>query len=93
MALRTCVVSYYDVKCKYSVEVMAETLHEAAVLGIKAMNLPRNTLHLLSLDVLIKEPEVHREISGAVLSAWLAMPGKTPKEQALKDRLSDILRG
>ncbi|MCU1335332.1 MAG: hypothetical protein JWO19_913, partial [Bryobacterales bacterium] len=40
-----------------------------------------------------KAPEVHREISGAALSAWLAMPGKTPREQALKDRLNVIMRG
>ena len=42
--------------------------------------------------VIIKEPEVCREISGAMLSAWLAMPGKNPKEQALKVRLGDHLR-
>jgi len=93
MALRTCVVSYYDTDCKYSVEVMAETLYEAAVLGIKAMNVRKESLHLKSFSVLIKQPEVYREITGAALSAWLAMPGKTPKEQALKDRLSSIMRG
>lgn len=86
-------VSYYDTNCKYSVEVMAETLHEATVLGIKAMNVKVGTLHLKSFHVLVKQPEVYHEISGAMLSAWLAMPGKTPKEQALKDRLGDILRG
>lgn len=93
MALRTCVVSYHDTDCKYSVEVMAETLYEAVVLGIKAMNVRKETLHLKSFDVLIKQPEVYREISGAALSAWLAMPGKTEKEQALKDRLGSIMRG
>lgn len=92
MALRTCIVSYSDATCTSSVEVVAVTLHEAAVLGIRAMDVPRNRLHLLSIDVTIKAPEVHRSITGAVLSAWLAQPGKTPKEQALKIRLSDILR-
>jgi hypothetical protein len=93
MALQTCVVSYCDTNCKYSVEVVAETLYEAAVLGIRAMNVRRDTLHLISLSVVIKAPEVYREISGAALSAWLAMPGKTPREQALKDRLGNIMRG
>ena len=92
MALRTCIVSYSDANCTSSVEVIAETLHEAAVLGIKAMDVPRDRLHLLSIDVVIKTPEVHRSITGALLSAWLSRPGKTPKEQALKVRLSDILR-
>jgi hypothetical protein len=93
MPLKTCEVSYSDLTCRYSVEVMAETLYEAIVLGIKAMIVREDTLHLKSFNVLIKQPEVYREISGAALSAWLAMPGKTSKAQALKDRLGDLLRG
>lgn len=85
-------MSYYDRDCKHSIEVVAETLHEAAVLGIKAMNVPRETLHLLSLDVRIKAPDVCRSISGASLSAWLSQPGKDAKEQALKLRLGDLMR-
>ena len=92
MALRTCVVSYYDLQCRYSVEVMAETLHEAAVLGIKALQIRQDTLHLIELDVTIKQPEVHRQISGASLGAWLARPGKNSKEQELKKRLGELLR-
>jgi hypothetical protein len=92
MPLKTCIVSYYDNQCRYSVEVVAETLHEAAVLGIKAMKVEPATLHRQSFDVLIKEPEVHRSISGAMLSAWLAQPGKNEKEQALKKRLGELLR-
>jgi hypothetical protein len=90
--LRTCVVSYQDENFKHSVEVTAETLYEAAVLGIKAMNVPRGRLHLLSFDVAVKAPEVWHSISGAKLGAWLAFPGKNPKEQALKSKLEEILR-
>jgi hypothetical protein len=85
-------VSYTDCDCKRSVEVMAETLNEAAVLGLKAMNVPGERLHLLSLDVLVKAPQVYHSISGASLSAWLAQPGKTQKEGALKVRLKELLR-
>jgi len=92
MALRTCIVSYSDLQCRYSVEVMAETLHEAAVLGIKALQIRQDTLHLLSLDVAIKQPEVHRQISGASLAAWLARTSRDPKEQELKKRLGELLR-
>jgi hypothetical protein len=92
MMLRTCVVSYQDLNCKYSVEVVAETLHEAAVLGIKAMNVPRDKLHFLTLEVLIKAPEVYRSISGAALIAWLAHPGKNQKEEALKLRLKELMQ-
>ena len=93
MALRTCVVSYYENDYERSVEVMAETLHEAAILGIKAMDVPRESLHLRTLNVLVKAPQVYHSISGAALSAWLAQPGKNPKEQATKTRLNELLRG
>jgi hypothetical protein len=92
MAVKTCIVSYWDTSCQYSVEVVAESLHEAAILGIKAMKISLDRLHLINLDVAIKEPAVHRSISGAMLSAWLAHPGKNKKEDALKQRLGDLLR-
>jgi len=44
------------------------------------------------LDVLVKAPQVYHSISGASLSAWLAQPGKTQKEEALKVRLKELLR-
>jgi hypothetical protein len=50
---------------------MAESLYKAAVLGIKAMNVPKDRLHLLSLTVLVKSPEVFHSIAGASLEAWL----------------------
>jgi hypothetical protein len=90
--LRTCIVSYSENDCERSVEVVAETLHEAVALGLKAMDVPSETLHLLSFNVLVKSPQVYHSISGASLSAWLAQPGKNPKEQALKGRLKELLR-
>lgn len=71
---------------------MAETLNEAAVLGVKTMNVPDERLDLLSLDALVKDPHVYHSISGASLNAWFAQPDKTPKEQALKFRLKELLR-
>jgi len=79
MAVKTCIVSYWDTTCQYSVEVVAECLHEAAILGIKAMKISPDKLHLLSLDVAVKEPAVHRSITGAMLSAWLA-PSREKQE-------------
>jgi len=89
--LRSCVVSYSDINFKHSVEVTAETLYGAAVLGIKAMNVPRDRLHLLSFDVLVKAPEVYHSISGAALGAWLARSGKNKAEKDLKERLHELL--
>lgn len=73
-------------------EVVAETLHEAAVIGLKAMRVPTERLHLLSLDILVQEPRVFHSVSGASLCAWLAQPGKSEKEEALKARLKELLR-
>jgi hypothetical protein len=57
------------------------------------MKVPGERLHLLTLDVLGKAPQVYHSISGASLTAWLAQPGKNPKEQALKARLKELVRG
>jgi hypothetical protein len=56
------------------------------------MNVPSARLHLLSFDILVKSPQVYHSISGAFLGAWLAQPGKSSKEQALKTRLRELLR-
>ncbi len=64
----------------------------ASALGIKAMKIPSNRVHMLSFDVKVKAPEVHHSISSASLGAWLTQNGKTPKEQTLKSRLNELLR-
>jgi hypothetical protein len=87
-----CIVSYWDCEFKHSVEVTAETLYEAAVLAIKAMKAPKDRLQNLSFDVEVKPPHVWHSISGPMLSAWLAQPGKNQKEKALKVRLDEPLR-
>jgi len=59
---------------------MAERFEEAVVLGIKAIKVPLDTLYLQSIWVEVKQPVVHRQVTGAVLNAWLAMPGKDENE-------------
>ena len=92
--IRSCTVCYQDIEgVRHSVEVTAESLYEAAVLGM-------NTLHVanwhnapnLTIEVRVKAPEVTHTISNAVLAAWLARNGKSPREQALKTRLKELMR-
>jgi hypothetical protein len=90
--LRSCTVSYADGQYKYSVEVTAETLYEAAVLGFKALNLPAKRLPVLQLQVAVKSPEVSHEISGSKVADWLSCSGRSPREQALKVRLKELLQ-
>lgn len=90
--LRSCLVSYQDFDgITHSVEVTAETLYEAAILGMQAMkvegwwNMPS-----LKIDVRVRAPETIHTIWNSSLSAWLARNGKSPKEQALKARLREL---
>jgi hypothetical protein len=90
--LRTCIVSYSDMNATHRVEVPATSLYEAVVLAIKAMNISQEGLHLIRFRIEVKTPVVWHEISGSMLRAWLARNGTTPKERAMKERLSELLR-
>jgi hypothetical protein len=57
------------------------------------MNVSTARLHLLSLEVSVKAPQVFHSISVVSLNAWLAQPEKDPNEQQLKNRLKEMLRG
>jgi hypothetical protein len=46
----------------------------------------------LEIEIRERQPEVRHTVWNSVLSAWLARNGKTPKEQALKARLREIVR-
>jgi hypothetical protein len=91
--LRSCAVSYRDHHgIRHSVEVTAESLYEAAVLGLKALDAHRGHTHNMTIDVKVRSPEVTHSVSGAILAAWLAMPGKDEAEQELKNRLKEAMR-
>ena len=89
--IRSCRVSYQDQEgIRHSVEVTAETLYEAAVLGMKALQVGRNA-PTLTIDVTVKAPETTHTIRTAALSEWLSRTGRSPREQALKTRLRELL--
>jgi hypothetical protein len=91
--MRSCVVSYQDNQgIRHSVEVMADTLYEAAVLGLKALDANQRFTHNVTIDVRVKNPETTHSITGAVLEAWLARPAKNEKEQALKTRSKEVMK-
>jgi len=56
------------------------------------MNVPREDLHLLSFDTLVKSPQVYHSVAGAMFSARRAQNGKNKAEAALKERLHELLR-
>jgi hypothetical protein len=94
MGLRSCTVSYQDLDgITHSVDVTAETLYEAAILGVNALRVPRwQDNPNLKIQVRVRQPETVHEIWNSGLSAWLARVAKSPAEQAVKARLRALLR-
>lgn len=93
--LRSCVVTYQDIEgVKHSVDVTAESLYEAAILGMKALKVSNwESVPNLEIEIRERQPEVRHVVWNSVLSAWLARNGKSPKEQALKARLRGLVHG
>ena len=94
-AIRSCTVAYQDLDgITHSVDVTAETLYEAAILGMNALNVPRwHDNPNLKIQVRVRQPETNHEVWNSALSAWLARAANSPKEQALKARLRELVRG
>jgi hypothetical protein len=93
--LRSYRVPYQDSDgIRRSVEVTAETLYEAALLGMTALRAAgRIDAPNLTIEVTVKALEMTHSISSGVLSAWLSRSGKSPREQALKSRLLELICG
>lgn len=88
----TCVVSYADMDgLRHSVEVTAEGLYEAAVMGIAAFR--KHDLTPAGLTQL--EIEVRSTITHAVtvqkVQQWLERGVMSPKEAVLKERLRALI--
>ncbi|HLK66655.1 MAG TPA: hypothetical protein VKU19_24640 [Bryobacteraceae bacterium] len=93
--LRSCIVSYKDLDgITHSIEVTAESLYEAAILGLAAMKVPRwRDSPWLQINVQAKSPATTHLVEHTMLTSWLDRNGRTPREQALKVRLRELVRG
>jgi hypothetical protein len=93
--LRSCVVSFRDASgIRHSVEVSAESLYEAAALGIKFQNaalMPAEWGPATDLEIASRPPAVRHSITVHKLQNWLSGAGKSSREQALKSRLRELL--
>ncbi len=90
---RSCSVSFTDTDgVTHSVEVTAESLYEAAALGLKAFKeFEWEIGPPLTLDVKVRAPEITHGISVRKFDAWLNSGGKSPKEAFLRSRLKEVL--
>ena len=87
-----CIVSYVDLDgIRHSVEVEAEGLYEAAILGIVALR--KHDCEpgpVAQIDVEVRS-KITQSITVNKAKAWLARGVRSPNEAVLKDRLRRIL--
>ena len=96
MAPKTCTVSVTDASgSRHSVEVLAESLYEAAALGLKLLRDadwvdtlgPMTRLHLQ-----VRAPTVMHEVTIQQLQRWLDGAPLSPHEAIRKAKLKSMLR-
>ena len=79
---------------EHAVDVNAASLYEAAVLGLQAFrssafaNAVAGTATRLKVSV--RSEEASHEVSVRQVEAWLSGHAKSPREQALKERLRKV---
>ena len=95
MPPRSCVVSFSDSRrVKHSVEVTAESLFEAAALGLSLFRThewvePPGPA--TRLEIQIGQPTVTHEVSIQQLQRWSESTAVTPAERLRKNRVREML--
>lgn len=90
--MSACVVSFVDLDgVRHSVEVQAEGLYEAAILGLAAFkkhDFMPGGLTQLEVEVL---SSITHTVTVKKVQEWLERGVRTPKEAVLKERLRSLL--
>ena len=92
----SCRVAFTDgAGITHSVAVVAASLYEAAVLALAEFKRCGFAMVIAGpatrLTVTVEAPATTHEIALGRLQAWLDSNGKTPREQAVKVRLRQVL--
>jgi hypothetical protein len=90
--MSTCIVSYLDTDgIRHTVEVQADSLYEAVVLGVKTLRehdwAPAD---ISKLEIEIRSSVTH-EITLKKVRQWLGGGARSPKEAVTKERLRELL--
>lgn len=90
---KICTVTFTDAdRITHGVEVSASSLYEACVLAMAEFRRGEWAYGSHStLSVVMRGPEMKHELPVAKVTAWLEGSGKSPKEQAEKSRLRELL--
>lgn len=92
---KTCRVSFKDLDgIVHAVEVEAETMYEAAVLGLKALK-RSDWIEVIGpgtrIVIQVQEPPVEHFMMYAQLTRWLEGGATNPAELVKKKRLKELL--
>lgn len=90
--MATCIVSFLDLDgVRHSVEIQAEGLYEAAILGLAAFKKHESQPGALTeLEVEVRSSITHT-LTVHKAHEWLKRGVRTPKEAVLKERLRALL--
>ena len=95
VAPRTCVVSFSDsTGVRHRVDVTAETLYEAAALGLKLLREHAWASPIgpaTRLEVRVSHPTITHEVTVLQLHKWSESTAVTPDERVRKDRVRTML--
>src|SRR5882672_9915237 len=93
--VRICTVSFADVRgIRHTVEVQAESLFEAAILGVRTFRSDPWIEHVgpvTVLDIEVREPAAKHAITMMQVERWLEGASASPNEGVKKAKLKDLL--
>lgn len=97
MSLRTCAVSFVDIRgIRHVAEGQAESLYEAAILGMRVFKGDPWIDHVgpsTVFDVEIHEPVTKHAISVQQIERWLGGATTSPNEASKKAKLKMLMMG
>ena len=95
MRARNCLVTITDVRgVRHTVEVVAESVYEAAVLGLAAFKRDSWVEPLgraATLEIAVCEPPVKHTVTVSQIERWLDGTTPSPNEKVRRERLKAML--
>ena len=96
MGLRTCTVSYCDLKgVQHVIEVTADSLYEAVAQRLRVFRendwIDEVSRGQTTISVVVRHPEVQHKVRVQDFERCLESQGRTPAEVSLKGRLQELL--
>jgi hypothetical protein len=92
---RACTVGFIDSRgVRHSVEITADSLFEAAVLGLKALrsaDLKEPPSRTSVFEIEVRQPTTRHRVSLVQVAQWLNGPASSPRESMKKMHLRKLL--